>query len=100
KLDGETYTLGEQIQYEDIWANDNYLQFMYERLCLVKELLSSDGSIYVHCDPRRSHLLRSLLDEVFGEKSFQSEIIWQSADAQSSAKRYGPIHNSILYYSK
>ena len=43
KLDGETYTLGEQIQYTDIWANDNYLQFMYERLMLLKELLAEDG---------------------------------------------------------
>jgi len=48
KVDGEEYTLGEQIQYQDIWANDNYLQFMYERLLLLKELLCDDGSIYVH----------------------------------------------------
>ena len=47
KLDGESYTLGEQIQYTDIWANDNYLQFMYERLLLLKELLAQDGSIYL-----------------------------------------------------
>ena len=50
KLDGESYTLGEQVQYTDIWANDNYLQFMYERLMLLKELLAEDGSIYLHCD--------------------------------------------------
>ncbi len=47
RLDGETYTLGEQIQYTDIWANDTYLQFMYERLLLLKELLSPTGSIYL-----------------------------------------------------
>jgi hypothetical protein len=61
KLDGESYTLGEQIQYTDIWANDNYLQFMYERLLLLKELLAEDGSIYLHCDAARSYLLRCLL---------------------------------------
>jgi adenine specific DNA methylase Mod len=50
RLEGEGYTLGEQIQYTDIWANDAYLQFMYERLLLLKELLAGDGSIYLHCD--------------------------------------------------
>lgn len=99
KLDGEGYTLGEQIQYTDIWANDNYLQFMYERLLLLRELLSETGSIYVHCDPRRSAHLRCLLDEVFGSDHFRSEIIWKRADAHSSADRYGPIHDVLLYYS-
>ena len=55
QVDGEDYTLGEQIQYTDIWANDNYLQFMYERMLLLKELLSEDGSIYLHCDWNRGH---------------------------------------------
>jgi adenine-specific DNA-methyltransferase len=100
KIEGETYTLGEQIQYTDIWANDNYLQFMYERLLLLKELLADDGSLYLHCDQRKSHHLRCLLDEVIGADAFVSEIIWQSADAQSSANRYGPIHNAIFYYAK
>ena len=100
RLDGESHTLGEQIQYTDIWANDTYLQFMYERLLLLAELMSPAGSLYVHCDQRKSHLLRSLLDEVFTPDGFVSEVIWQSADAQSGANRYGPIHNVILYYSK
>ncbi|MEK6612963.1 MAG: site-specific DNA-methyltransferase [Gemmatimonadota bacterium] len=100
KLDGVSYSLGEQVQYTDIWANDNYLQFMYERLQLLKELLSDGGAIYLHCDARKSHHLRSLLDEVFGSDAFVSEIVWQSSDAQSSANRYGPIHNTIFYYAK
>ena len=100
KIEGEEYSLGEQIQYPDIWANDNYLQFMYERLQLLAELLAPSGGLYLHCDPRKGHLLRSLLDEVLGTDSFVSEIVWQSADAQSSAKRYGPIHNTILYYAR
>jgi hypothetical protein len=73
KLKGETYTLGEQMQYTDIWANDNYLQFMYERLLLLKEVMTSNGSIYVHSDAHRSHHLRMLLDEVFGEGAFQNQ---------------------------
>lgn len=75
RMEGETHSLGEQIQYTDIWANDNYLQFMYERLILLKELLVENGSLYLHCDPRRSHLLRCLLDEVFGIDNFQNEIV-------------------------
>ena len=59
KLDGENYSLGEQIQYTDIWANDNYLQFMYERLLMLKELLTDGGTIVVHCDWRNVvHFLR------------------------------------------
>ena len=52
KLEGEGHTSIEQVQYTDIWANDNYLQFMYERLILMRELLSDKGSIYLHCDWR------------------------------------------------
>ncbi|MGD0918367.1 MAG: DNA methyltransferase [Thermodesulfobacteriota bacterium] len=76
KLGGEGYTLGEQIQYTDIWANDNYLQFMYERLLLLRELLATEGSIYLHCDETRSHHLRCLLDEVFGGENFLNSITW------------------------
>lgn len=75
KIDGEVYTLGEQIQYEDIWANDNYLQFMYERLMLLKELLAEDGALYLQCDYAKSHLLRCLIDEIFGNDKFMGEII-------------------------
>src|SRR5690606_1262169 len=76
KLDGEGYTLGEQIQYTDIWANDNYLQFMYERLLLLKELLADGGAIFLHCDPSKGAYLRLLMDEVFGSKGFVNEIVW------------------------
>jgi hypothetical protein len=50
KIEGESYSLGEQVQYTDIWANDNYLQFMFERLILLKELLKPNGVIFLHCD--------------------------------------------------
>ncbi len=101
KLDGEGYTLGEQIQYSDIWANDNYLQFMYERLLLLKELLSDEGSIYLHSDWHRSHHLRAVMDEVFGAESFRSEIVWQRVSAHANiVDSYGNVHDSILYYGK
>lgn len=100
KLDGETYTLGEQIQYTDIWANDNYLQFMYERLMLLKELLAEDGSIYLHCDWHRNHQLRCLTDEVFGTERLVNEIVWQRTASHNDPGRYGVVHDIILFYTK
>jgi len=70
KLEGEAHSLGEQIQYTDIWTNDTYLQFMYERLLLIKELLASNGSIYLHVDWHNGHFLRCIMDEVFGSVAF------------------------------
>jgi adenine-specific DNA-methyltransferase len=100
KLEGETYTLGEQTQYSDIWANDNYLQFMYERLLMLKELLSDDGSFYLHCDWHKSHHLRCLMDEILGAEHIQNEIVWKRTSARSDSKTYNHIHDTILFYSK
>jgi DNA modification methylase len=101
---GEAYSLGEQIQYTDIWANDSYLQFMYERLLLLKGLLTMNGAIFVHVDPRRAHHLQSLLDEVFGQDNFQNSICWKRSPFAGSSKarahRYPANHDVILFYSK
>jgi len=102
KIDGEGYTLGEQIQYTDIWANDNYLQFMYERLMLLKELLSENGSIFLHCDYRKAHYLKVLMDEVFGPSFFRANIVWRSMTSSGfkGKKSLGKSHADLLYYSK
>ena len=101
RLEGQGHTLLEQVQYEDIWANDNYLQFMYERLILMRELLSDRGSIYLHCDWHKSHYLRFLLDEVFGAENFINEIIWRRKQAQAWATdRFGITSDTLLLYSK
>lgn len=101
KLDGEGYTLGEQLQYTDIWANDNYLQFMYERLLLLRELLSNSGSIYLHCDTNKSHLLRCLLDEVFNSENFKNEIALKSSKPHSNVVgKFGEQHQTLLFYVK
>jgi adenine-specific DNA-methyltransferase len=76
KIGGEAYTLGEQVQYADIWANDNYLQFMYERLLLLRQLLADDGALWLHCDWHRSHQLRVVAEEIFGQENLRNEIIW------------------------
>lgn len=99
-LDAETYSLGEQIQYTDIWANDNYLQFMYERISLLKELLSKQGSLFLHSGWQKSHHLRCLLDEVFGESNLRDEIIWHYETSSGAPK--GTLiknHGTIFHYS-
>ncbi len=83
-LFGETRALGEQFQYADIWAGDDYLQFMYERLFLLRELLSDDGSLWLHCDYRRVHYLRLLLEEVFGAENYLNTIAWRSQVARGA----------------
>lgn len=91
----------EEKQYGDIWSNDEYLQFMYERLLILRELLSDKGTIYLHCDYHKSHHLRCLLDEVFGTDNFVNEIIWQKIRvAKAQSKTFGNIHDIIFAYSK
>lgn len=101
KIEGEEPTLIEQVQYTDIWANDNYLQFMYERLILLKELLSENGTIFLHCDPHKNYYLRLLLDEVFSSENFINEIIWCYTGATSPGMRqFADKHDTIYWYRK
>lgn len=92
----------EEHAYRDTWGAgyDSYLSMMYPRIALVHELLSEDGSLYLHCAPTVSHTLRVLCDEIFGPENFRNEIAWKRTSAHSSANRYGPVHDAILYYSK
>lgn len=101
ELNGEHYSLGEQIQYTDIWGNDNYLQFIYERLILLRELLSDNGSIYLHLDYRRNSSVRCIMDEVFGQEKIKNEIIWHYADKfATGGKALDKNHDTIYHYSK
>ena len=100
KIDGEDYALGEQVQYTDIWSNDNYLQFMYERLLMLRELLADGGTLWMHCDWHRSHLLRLVVEEVFGEGSLMNEIVWKRTASRNDAKTFGHVHDTLLYLVK
>lgn len=100
KITGESYTLGEQIQYTDIWANDNYLQFMYERFLLMKEILSDDGVIFVHTNHERVHYIRCILDEVFGGENFRNDIVWKRGPGKSHPEYFGRVKDTILFYCK
>ena len=100
-LEAEGHSVLEQTQYTDIWANDTYLQFMYERLILMRELLSDRGSVYLHCDWHKSHQLRLLLDEVFGKDNFVNEIIWWYKDPSGGTLRnFRRKHDTLLFYAK
>lgn len=98
------YASFEEKQYGDIWSNDEYLQFMYERVVLLRELLANTGTIYLHCDHRRSHHLRCILDEVFGTENFMTTITWKRSTAHSDSKQgrlaYGDISDVVHVYSK
>jgi site-specific DNA-methyltransferase (adenine-specific) len=73
---------------------------MAPRLVEMRRVLKTAGSLYLHCDPAASHYLKLLLDAIFGPTRFRNEIIWKRTSAHSSAKRYGPVHDTILYYAK
>lgn len=90
----------EEKQYGDIWTNDEYLQFMYERLILLKELLSPNGIICLHCDWHKSAHLKLLLDEVFGQKSFINEIIWRYESGGIPEYFFSQKHDTIYVYAK
>ena len=99
KIEGDR-TGFEEKQYSDIWTNDEYLQFMYERLTIMRELLSEKGSIYVHCDYRVNSYLRLILDDIFGKDNFKNEIIWSYKTGGTTDKYFNRKHDNILYYSK
>lgn len=91
----------EEKQYGDIWTNDEYLQFMYERIILIRELLSDSGNIFVHCDWHKSSYLRIICDEVFGENHFVNEIIWKRKGGSSNpSKQLDVATDTILWYRK
>ncbi len=101
KVEGENHSLLEEKQYGDIWEKDEYLQFMYERLLILKELLSDKGAIYLHCDWHKNSHLRLTMDEVFGEDNFVNEIVWSYRSGGASRKESLPKkHDTILFYRK
>jgi DNA modification methylase len=77
-----------------------YLAMMAPRLVELRRVLKPTGSIWLHCDPTASHYLKLLMDAVFGPETFRNEAVWQRTGAHSSAKRLGPVHDVLLFYSK
>jgi len=93
----------EEVAYRDTWGKgtDSYLHMVYERLILMRDLLSQRGSIYVHCDWRVNSHLRLLMDEVFGTECFQREIIWRIgwvSGYKTKTANWIRNHDTILFY--
>jgi DNA modification methylase len=77
-----------------------YLLMITPRLIETHRTLHERGSLYIHCDPSASHYLKIILDAIFGYENFRNEIIWKRTHAHSSSRRYGPVHDVILFYSR
>jgi DNA modification methylase len=93
----------EEIAYRDTWGKgtDSFISMIYERLILMRDIMSQDGAIYVHCDWRVAGYLRLILDEVFGVKNFLNEIIWSYEGTQSpSPIKLGSKHDTIFRFAK
>jgi DNA modification methylase len=94
----------EELAYRDTWGRgqDSFLSMIYERLYLMRDLMRDDGSIFLHCDWRLSHEVRSILDEVFGKENFVNEIIWCYRDLGGGRNSdfYKRKHDTIFWYSK
>lgn len=88
--------------FEDRWDGgiQVYVDWMRHRVREMHRVLKRSGSIYLHCDPHASHYLKVLLDEIFGIGNFRNEIVWRRTGAHGKARRFSPIHDTILYYAK
>lgn len=96
--------VSEVLQAFRLFLGDNdmlaYLAMMAPRLQHLHRVLKESGSLYLHCDPTASHYLKLLLDAVFGPTCFRNEIVWQRTSSHNDPKRYGRVHDVLLYYGK
>ena len=93
----------EEKAYRDTWGRNHfsYLEMLYHRIKLAREILKDSGSIFVHIGPDVSHYVRQLIEEIFGYNNFLNEVIWQRTDPHNDAKsRFGNIHDSIFWFKK
>lgn len=77
-----------------------YLSMMTPRLVALHRVLKSTGSLYLHCDPTASHYLKAIMDAIFGADRFENEVIWKRFSSKNDPKRYGRVHDTILFYTK
>ncbi|MBR4219941.1 MAG: site-specific DNA-methyltransferase, partial [Victivallales bacterium] len=90
----------EEKMYGDVWEKSKYLNWMYTNLLAIKSVMSDNASIYVHLDWHIGHYVKILMDEVFGEENFTSEIIWKRTTSHSQKQSFANIHDTIFMYRK
>ena len=106
EIGGETLTKNpnilEEIAYRDTWGKgaDSFIAMIYERLILMRDLLAEDGSIFVHCDWQVNSYIRLALDEVFGKKLHQNEIVWCYKSGGAGDSGFSKKHQTVYNYSK
>lgn len=110
EVDGEAFTkepsIIEQKAYRDTWGRgiESYLQWFYEAIVILRDLLKESGTIFVHIGPNVSHSARAILDEVFGPQNFVNEFIWKRTfahgDVGQGARHAGRLHEAVLLYAK
>ena len=100
-IENDDNSIGEEIMYSDIWGKEDYLNWIYERLLAIRDIMSETASIYVHLDWHIGHYAKILMDEIFGEENFVNEVIWHYMTYQGQTNRYFPKkHDVIFLYSK
>ncbi len=98
EIDDDELKSFEEKMYGDIWEKEKYLNWLYENLRAIKSVMSETASIYVHLDWHIGHYAKVMMDEIFGEDCFRSEIIWKRSSAHSDNTDYANIHDTIFFY--
>lgn len=87
--------------YSDLLAGNNYIEFIRQRLIIIRELLAEDGSIYVHLDENMAFYIKVIMDEIFGQRNFRNWITRKKCNPKNYTKKtYGNVSDFILFYSK
>jgi site-specific DNA-methyltransferase (adenine-specific)/adenine-specific DNA-methyltransferase len=106
EIGGETFhkepNLLEQIAYRDTWGRgaDSFISMLYERLILMRDLLSDDGSIYIHMGPNVAYAVEAVVREVFGGPGASATITWKRVTAHGDSQRWGVVHDVIMWWTK
>ncbi len=91
----------QEFSFDDVWtSHSEYASFLHARLQEIRRILHPEGALFFHCDRTASHIIRILLDEIFGSENFRSEIIWHYKRWSNSQKNLLPAHQTIYYYTK
>ena len=92
----------EQKAYRDTWGKglDSYMQWFYETVLMLKELLADDGSVYVHLDWHAGHYVKTIMDDIFGYENFRNEIVWHYRTGNLAKNQFQRKHDTIFFYSK
>jgi site-specific DNA-methyltransferase (adenine-specific)/adenine-specific DNA-methyltransferase len=89
-----------QKAYSDKAKDAEFIEYLRKRLIVAKEILSENGSIFIHLDQRKVHYVKTITDEIFGENNFKNEIVWKRTSAHNDAGKFGVNCDYIIYYTK